>query len=214
MVKQRGGGRQHHGWVQHGQDPPPRLPTQRGHQRLEGRVGWALSTRQTPGAPQRDTTLLLGTVLSTRGALPHCHPVEALLVFSHGQGWGTELAWNPGKGAGGPCCGPPQAPQAPQAHRGSLQCTTGTPRHGHPKPSVPPTHTTDTPTSCGRPTDRGHPTPPHLPWASRAAWAPSGPPRGTAPGSHTARPRRSPAAASPWKQARCLCHLGKGSRLT
>lgn len=42
------------------------------------------------------------------------------------------------------------------------------------------------------------------PWAAAPTW------RVPAPASAS----RSPAAALPWKQARCLCHLGKGNRGT
>lgn len=84
--------------------------------------------------------------------------------------------------------------------------------HGHPPPADTPMHrgptlyATDTPHSVGTPglwvrAQRGYP-------------VGSSPPRGAVPAPAPRRPRRSPAAALPWKQARCLCHLGKRNRGT
>lgn len=150
--------------------PPTRPCTQQGHQRLAGRVGWAPSTRQTHGAPQRDAILPLSTALSTSVALPWCDPVEAPMGFGRGQGCGTELAWNPGKGAEGARCGPPKphghpkhiaalsyAPQAPHSTATpNPACPPRTPRTPPRTAGIPQAAGTH-PARRGRPAQRGHP---------------------------------------------------------
>lgn len=92
----------------------------------------------------------------------------------------------------------PHSPRAPPAPRAP------SPRR-HPRVLwAPPRHATDTPHSVGTP----------RPWAQRGCPVGSSPPRGAVAAPAPRRPRRSPAAALPWKQARCLCHLGKGNRGT
>lgn len=104
--------------------------------------------------------------------------------------------------------------------------TTGISRTASAPPPVGTPHPTGAPCSASASVHHRTPHPTGAPplAGTRSLWAQCGCPVGApwaaaphappVPAPAPRRPRRSPAAALPWKQARCLCHLGKGNRGT
>lgn len=208
---------------------PPQLPTQPGCRVPCGQSGTVGSWGHAASGRARgwDAVLLLGTTLGAGRAL-RCGAVMDKAKW-HGQK--ASAGPEPRRGSGRAAVWVPHAQQAPH-------CTAGHPtQHGYPKHHRPLTHC-GCPMPCGHPTGTPYPagtpctlplqTPPCTvgplpaadtphstgtpsPWARRGLPVGSGPPRGAVPAPAPRRPCRSPAAALPWKQARCLCHLGKGN---
>jgi len=212
----------------------PQLPTQPGAGCLVRRVGLrgaseAGDTQQAaepggaarhPQDPQAGCCAAAGRRAGHWwGSAPRCGHGWSHAAWPRGWSWpGAPASERRGCDLGAPCTPsmmgtprtprPPNAPRAPHATRLSQtprvsQCAVGAPRPaGTPTPRGPPT--------CPvHPPQRGQP-----PACGRGHSVGNGPPRGVVPAPAPRRPRRSPAAALPWEQARCLCHLGKGNRGT
>lgn len=215
---------------------PPSCPPNRGVRCLVGKVGpWAAGDTQRVAEPVGGICPAAWHHAGHRPAL-RCGAVMDKAKW-HGQKASAGL--EPQRGSGRAAVWVPHAPWAPHAQQ-APQCTAGHPtQHGYPKHyrhlmhcgcPMPCGHPTGTPHPAGTPctlplqtppctvgplpaTDTPHSVGTPSPWVRVQRGLPvgSGPPRGAVPAPAPRRPCRSPAAALPWKQARCLCHLGKGN---